>query len=108
MHVYICVHGHVCVQVCMHVCMHVCIHAYVCKHVHVHLLRIHGGSFLLSPPLPPLSLTLVQPGFYTVNWLLLGKTLLALREREKAKQWLTMAAQLESVLIEDLEVCDII
>ena len=66
-----------------------------------------GLIFSSSPSPLHLSLFLVQPGFYVVNWLLLGKTLLALREREKAKQWLTKAAQLESVLIEDLEVCDI-
>ena len=63
------------------------------------------SSSLLLLLSPPLSL-LVQPGFYVVNWLLLGKTLLALREKERAKEWLTKASQLESSLEEDLEVCD--
>ena len=48
--------------------------------------------------------TPVQPGFYSPNWLFLGKCHMNLGNREKAREWLKKAAEYQSELADDIEV----
>ena len=74
-----------------------------------HLLTLFVSSpSLLSlslPPYlpPPLS---VNPGFYSSNWLYIGKCYLNLGKKEEAKEWLRKAADYKSDVMmgDDLEV----
>ncbi|XP_058833286.1 regulator of microtubule dynamics protein 1-like [Topomyia yanbarensis] len=46
----------------------------------------------------------LKPGFYSQNWLYLGKTFLALKQKDKASEWLEKAATVE-IRSEDDRVC---
>ncbi|KAJ3611398.1 hypothetical protein NHX12_021413, partial [Muraenolepis orangiensis] len=45
----------------------------------------------------------VEPGFYSKNLLMLGKTYLALKDLEKARLWLTKAKDYRPTTLEDKE-----
>ena len=46
----------------------------------------------------------VKPGFYSKNLLMLGKTYLALKDKENAHLWLTKARDYRPITTEDKEV----
>lgn len=46
----------------------------------------------------------VDPNFYSKNLLMLGKTYMAVRDREKALLWLTKAKEYPAHTLEDKEV----
>ena len=50
----------------------------------------------------------VEPGFYSTNWLFLGKTYLRLGEKEKAREWLEKTVAFDGPCVgdvEDIKVC---
>ena len=68
------------------------------------LLSLSSLSLSLPPYLPPhLS---VNPGFYSSNWLYIGKCYLNLGKKEEAKEWLRKAVDYRSDVMmgDDLEV----
>ena len=48
---------------------------------------------------------LVDPGFYMVNWLWMGKCHLDLGHTQEAKTWLQRVVKYETTLEEEVEVC---
>ncbi|XP_055531126.1 regulator of microtubule dynamics protein 1-like [Wyeomyia smithii] len=43
----------------------------------------------------------LKPGFYSQNWLYLGKTFIALKQHDKAREWLEKAASVEIRTVDD-------
>ena len=48
----------------------------------------------------------MDPGFYTTNWLFMGKCYMQLGRKEEARLWLTKAAEYKSEIADDVEVSD--
>ena len=81
--VYVCVFVYVCLCLCVYVCVFVCL----CVQFSA-CLPVFPSSYYIHLHVFPL----VQSGFFSTNWLFIGKCYLKLNNKAEAKPWLQKTA----------------